>query len=160
MTPTTVDKQLLQGRVIHEPVLASTTSKAFSHIGPEEVTTLDNLTEEHHRARFQIIACTSGEDAIVEVKNGKKKQLAVQQQFLVRDTSTSQLNPKAYKVYHYTGGKHEDDLLYKDLNLNTKSAAKNIDKSIKDLKRFNVHLDAILERRGGAYFITNTQLKF
>ena len=77
MTPTTVDKQLLQGRVIHEPVLASTTSKAFSHIGPEEVTTLDNLTEEHHRARFQIIACTSGEDAIVEVKNGKKKQLAV-----------------------------------------------------------------------------------
>lgn len=77
MNPTAVDKQLLQGKVIHEPVLASTTSKAFSHIGAEEVTTLDNLTEDYHRARFQIIACTPGEDAIVEVKNGKKKHLAV-----------------------------------------------------------------------------------
>lgn len=65
-----------------------------------------------------------------------------------------------YKVYHYTGGKHADDSLYPEINLESKSAAKQIDKSLKDLKRFNVHLDVILERRGGAYFITNSELKF
>lgn len=67
-----VDKQLLQDAVIHEPILASTVSKAFNHLGPEQVTTLDNLTEDYHRARFQVIACTPGKDAIVEVKTGKK----------------------------------------------------------------------------------------
>lgn len=63
-----VDKQLLQGAVIHEPVLASSVSKAFNHLGPDQVTTLDQLSEDYHRARFQVIACTPGKDAIVEVK--------------------------------------------------------------------------------------------
>ena len=72
-----VDKQLLQGDVIHEPVLASTTTKAFNHLGPDHVTTLDQLSEDYHRARFQVIACTAGKDAIVEVGSGKKAHLAI-----------------------------------------------------------------------------------
>lgn len=63
-----VDKQLLHGKVIHEPILASTISKGFNHLGPDQVSSLNELTESYHRARFQVIACTSGKDAIVEVK--------------------------------------------------------------------------------------------
>jgi len=70
------------------------------------------------------------------------------------------MDPKLYEIYHFTGGKHSDDSLYPDVNLESKGAAKQIDKHIREIKRFNVHLDVILERRGSAYFITNSELKF
>lgn len=47
---------------------------------------------------------------------------------------------------------------YKDLKVDNKIASQ-VDKALDTLYKFNVHLDAILKRVGGAYFIEETCLK-
>jgi hypothetical protein len=159
-----VDKELLKGKTIHEPVLASTVASRYAS---RDVSPLDELfnhpdtSEDTFRTRFYVVKATSGDDAVVLPKGKKSKNKVgphFAQQFLVKDTST-ELDPKVYKVYLYTGGSHGKDF-YKGVKPTDKNASKTIDGHLKTLNRFNVHLDAVLKRVGGAYFIHDTSLKF
>lgn len=94
--------------------------------------------------------------------NGKDTKLIWQIQFLVKD-SASQLNKNFYRVMLYSGvdnlgadffgPNHEPCNLYRngeELRFVQKTCAK--------LVRFNVWLDAVLERRGNYFVIKDTRL--
>jgi hypothetical protein len=82
-SPTEVDEALLAGEVIHEPVLASTVSKAFKDA---QVTPLHELFSnpdedtDLYRARFQVVAATSGKDTVV-IPKGKQSKRKVGEHF-------------------------------------------------------------------------------
>lgn len=63
-----------------------------------------------------------------------------------------------YRVFIYQDMSKSLDF-YGGLNPNDKDAAKKINKALETLYWFNVHLDAVLKKVGGAYFISESTLK-
>lgn len=151
---TDADEFLLDQETIQDPVLASTVSPEYQDMectSLEEIFSAPSKDNQTSRVRFYVVHATKGSEAIY--KEGKKSP-HIQQQFLVKDTSVA-TNDKAYKVF-LCGGAEQ---FYNGLKANNKKAPKQIDEHLEDLSRFNVHLDAVLERRNGYYFITETELK-
>jgi hypothetical protein len=79
---------------------------------------------------------------------------------LVKDTSTA-LNDNLYKVYLYSHGGLGAEFFPKIEPASAMSPSNMAKlKGYKaDLLKFNVHVEAILEKVGGAYFIRDTQIK-
>lgn len=63
-----------------------------------------------------------------------------------------------YKVFLYQDA-NKDIEFYRNLDPNDRNSAKQIDTALDTLTWFNVHVDAVLKRVGGAYFITETSVK-
>lgn len=59
-----------------------------------------------------------------------------------------------YRVFLYRDASKPIDF-YRGMKVDDK-AEKTVDNTLKNLMRFNVHLDAVLKRVGGAYFIEET----
>lgn len=59
-----------------------------------------------------------------------------------------------YKVFLYRDASKQIDF-YRGLRVDNKTP-QIVDKALENLMRFNVHLDAVLKRVGGAYFIEET----
>lgn len=59
-----------------------------------------------------------------------------------------------YRVFLYRDASKPIDF-YRGMKADDK-VEKNVDSALKTLMRFNVHLDAVLKRVGGAYFIEET----
>lgn len=82
-------------------------------------------------------------------------------QFLIKDPSTA-LNDNLYKVYLYShGGLGKEFFPGVDpSSAQTPSGHSKLRKYASTLMKFNVHIDAVLEKVGGAFFIRDTEMKF
>lgn len=160
MKPDAVDKQLLKEDMIYEPILASTISKSHKTRDVSSLSDLfNNPDESTFRTRLTVVKATPGTEA-VQVQKGKKTKTPdhFAMQFLVKDTSCTQ-DDRVYRIFLYTGSGTGKEF-FKGLKPADKGAHKEIDKHLETLERFNVHLDVVLERKGGVYFIKDTTLKF
>ena len=160
MKPDLVDKELLSEDMIYEPILASTISKTHKTRDVSSLSDLfNNPDDSTFRTRLTVVKATPGSQAI-QLSKGKKNKVPdhFAMQFLVKDTSSTQ-DDRVYRIFLYTGSGTGKEF-FKGLKPTDKGAAKEIDKHLETLERFNVHLDAVVERKGGVYFIKDTTLKF
>ena len=155
-----IDIELLKEEIIPEPVLATVVDYDYEDL---PVTPLEDLflnqdkSSNTFRARFYVIRATPADEVIQPANKKLKIKEHFECQFLVKDPSTS-LDSSVYKIYLYTAKDKGNDF-FGNLKATSKGALKKIDQSLQTLTRFNVHVDAIVERSGGAYFIKDTILK-
>ena len=100
-------------------------------------------------------------------KDGKQNcdeaamELIWQMQFLVKDPS-SQLNKNFYRVMLYSGvdGAGRDFFGHPPCNLyRNQTELENLTKTVARLQKFNIWVDAIVERKGNYFVIRETNLK-
>lgn len=134
-----VDKELLKAKIIHEPILASTISKKHQGLEVSSLSELfngsANLRGDTFRARFYVVKATSGEESIVQQKGKKSKSKGedyFSQQFLVKDTSTSNDN-NVYKVFIYQDASEDLDF-YGNISTSSKDSANKIDRALETLQ--------------------------
>jgi hypothetical protein len=79
---------------------------------------------------------------------------------LVKDPSTA-LNDNLYKVYLYSHNGHGKEFFpgLDPASAQSPAAHSKLKKFQSTLLKFNVHVEAILERVGGAFFIRDTEMK-
>lgn len=90
-----------------------------------------------------------------------KEEAAYKIQFLVKDSSVA-LNDNLYKVYLYSH-KGLGKEFFQKLEPSTVEGSNHYAKLKKyqaTLMKFNVYVDAILEKVGGSFFIRDTEMKF
>ena len=94
-------------------------------------------------------------------KSRAKNQPAYKIQFLVKDPSTA-LNDNLYKVYLYShkGLGTEFFPNMDPASIQGENHYSKLKKHQTNLLKFNVHVEAILEKVGGAFFIRDTEMKF
>jgi hypothetical protein len=90
-------------------------------------------------------------------------KLVYRMQMLVKDSS-SQLNKNFYRIllYSYEEGKGDTFFtgLEKPVNLyHNKEALEIVDKHVRNMQRYNVWIDAVVERQGTFFVIRDTQIK-
>lgn len=89
---------------------------------------------------------------------GAAAGLIWQVQLLVKDASTSG-NTNQYRVLLYSHDGLGDGFFGKAQNLHTNAAARaKVEEQVANLTRFNSHVDAVVERRNGFYFLKDTKL--
>ena len=90
---------------------------------------------------------------------GSKGELIWQVQLLVKDASTL-ANTNQYKILNYSHEGLGGAFFGKAANMHSDAAAlKKLEKQVATLKKFNVWVDAVVERRNGWYTIKDTKLR-
>ena len=90
---------------------------------------------------------------------GSKGELIWQVALNVKDASTLS-NSNQYRILNYSHEGLGADFLGKAANLHTDAAARGkLEKNVANLTKFNVWVDAIVERRNGWYYIKDTKLR-
>jgi hypothetical protein len=98
-------------------------------------------------------------DKKVSSAKGAKGELCWNVQLLVKDASTL-TNTNQYKILNYSQDGLGGNFFGKASNLWSDAAAlKRLEKQVATLKKFNVWVDAVVERRNGWYFIKDTRLR-
>ena len=96
---------------------------------------------------------------VSSAKGVKGGDLVWNVQFSVKDASTLS-NGNAYKILNYSHEGLGANFLGKAANLwSDAAAAKKVEKQIATLMKFNVWVDAVVERRNGWYYIKDTKLR-
>jgi len=96
---------------------------------------------------------------VSSAKGVKGGELVWNVQFLVKDASTLS-NANQYKILNYSHEGLGANFLGKATNLwSDAAAAKRVEKSFANLQKFNVWVDAIVERRNGWYYIKDSRLR-
>ena len=92
-------------------------------------------------------------------KGAKGGDLIYQVQLLVKDASTLS-NTNQYKILNYSNEGLGANFFGKASNMwSDASALKKLEKQVATLKKFNVWVDAVVERRNGWYTIKDTRLR-
>jgi len=90
---------------------------------------------------------------------GSKGELVWNVQLMVKDASTL-TNTNQYKILNYSQEGLGGNFFGKASNMWSDAAAlKKLEKQVGTLKKFNVWVDAVVERRNGWYFIKDTKLR-
>jgi len=105
----------------------------------------------------------SGKAKCTECKGEPECKLIYMLQLLVKD-SASQLNKNFYRVLLYSYGEGKGDTFFgadhKPCNLyKNKEELKYIERQLNTMQRFNVWMEAILERTNKFFIIKDTQIK-
>ena len=96
---------------------------------------------------------------ISSAKGAKGGELVWNVQLSVKDTS-SLSNANQYRILNYSHEGLGANFLGKATNLHSDAAAaKRVEKAVANLAKFNVWVDAVVERRNGWYFIKDTKLR-
>ena len=90
---------------------------------------------------------------------GGKGDLIWQVQFLAKDASTAN-NNNQYRILNYSHEGLGANFFGKAANLHTDAKARGaVEKHVANLTKFNVWVDAVVERRNGWYYIRDTRLR-
>ena len=96
---------------------------------------------------------------VSSAKGAKGGELVWNVQLCVKDASTLS-NANQYKILNYSHEGLGANFLGKAVNLhNDAAAAKRVEKTLANLQKFNVWVDAVVERRNGWYFIKDTRVR-
>jgi len=96
---------------------------------------------------------------VTSAKGAKTGELVWNVQFNVKDASTLS-NANQYRILNYSHEGLGANFFGKPANLWTDAAAaKRVQKAVENLMKFNVWVDAIVERKNGWYYIKDTKLR-
>jgi len=96
---------------------------------------------------------------VSSAKGAKSGDLVWNVQFNVKDASTLS-NANQYRILNYSHEGLGANFFGKAANLWTDAAAKkNVQKAVDNLMKFNVWVDAVVERRNGWYYIKDSKLR-
>ena len=96
---------------------------------------------------------------VTSAKGAKGGELCWNVQLSVKDASTLS-NANQYRILNYSHEGLGANFLGKPVNLwNDAAAAKKVEKAFANMQKFNVWVDAVVERRNGWYFIKDTRLR-
>lgn len=96
---------------------------------------------------------------VSSAKGAKGGELCWNVQLSVKDASTLS-NANQYRILNYSHEGLGANFFGKAANLHSDAAAaKRVEKAFANLKKFNVWVDAVVERRNGWYYIKDTRMK-
>mmetsp|Transcript_10106 Transcript_10106/g.11511 ORF Transcript_10106/g.11511 Transcript_10106/m.11511 type:complete len:187 (+) Transcript_10106:837-1397(+) len=162
-----VDRELCKKPILTDPVLATST---FGEYEDYPMSSLGEVYEDStnketvFKTRFYVIKATPENiDDYVEnyaPKGTSRGRPVYKVQLLVKDPSTA-LNDNLYKVYLYShNGLGKEFFPGVDpSSAQTSGGHAKLKKHLATLLKFNVHVEAVLERVGGAFFIRDTVMK-
>ena len=167
------EKAALAGATVPHAITISTVGAKFAGMKStnlEELFTSKNLSGDTFRTSFCVTRVEPG-DAKEAVKvfdkktkkassaKGAKGDLIWHVALSVKDAA-SLSNANQYRILNYSHEGLGADFFGKAANLHTDAAARGkFEKSCQNLLKFNVWVDAIVERRNGWYYIKDTKLR-
>lgn len=175
MNPDKVDKELFKKPILTEPVLATRTFGDYSKL---PLTTLSDMfdssnTKEHiFRTRFYVVKMTPDnvedyvemhvpkvkkEYSTPSMKPKTKEDPAYKILILAKDPSTA-LDDNLYKIYLYSHNGLGREF-FPNVDVASMPGSK-LKKFQQTLMKFNVHVEAIVEKINESFFIRDTVMKF